>query len=348
MRSLPLLAATTVILAVATGCGDNGQGIDPPVANFTQTCTELSCTFTDASTGDITAWAWDFGDPNSGANNTSNLENPVHTFSAPNTAPGYSVRLTVTDRSGTTNTITKPVTVSGGTTGGTPTASFDAPVCTGLSCSFHSTSTDVAPGTIVSINWNFGDLNSGANNTATGIDATHVFSAAGQYTVTLTVTDNEGLTGTTSQTITVTAPTGQACTSTGTTEITCTITLTQRSTVMITLESEDCEIGNNNVLIPPPEPRAQAVFFNVCNLPTPQQYTLVDQAGANLVFEAGTQLPIVFRRGADPVAGPPQAQFTVNGANSWTIDIDDGGNPGGPGEPDFADAVLTVTATAAP
>lgn len=347
MRSIrPLMAATIVIAALATACGDGGTDINPPVANFNQTCTELSCTFTDASTGDITAWSWTFGDPNSGTtNNTSSLESPVHIFSA---AGEYQVSLTVTARDGGTNSITKPVTVTGGTAGAAPTASFDAPTCTGLSCSFHSTSTDVAPGTILSTDWNFGDLNSGANNTASGIDATHDFSAAGQYTVTLTVTDNEGLTGTTSQTITVSGPTGQACTGTSETDITCTITLTQRSTVMITLESEDCEIGGNNVLIPPPEPRAQAVFFNVCNLPAPQQYTLVDPAGANLIFEAGTQLPIVFHRGADPVAGPPAAQFTVNGTNSWTIDIDDGGNPGGPGEPDFSDAVLTVTATAAP
>ncbi len=64
-----------------------------------------------------------------------------------------------------------------------------------------------------------------------------------------------------------------------------------------------------------------------------------------MVFEASTQLPIVFRRGSDPVAGPPQARFLNTTTNSWSISIDDGGNPGGPGEPDFADVILTVTAT---
>ena len=342
MRSIrPLLAATTVIAALATACGDGGTDVNPPVANFNQTCTELSCTFTDASTGDITAWSWNFGDPNSGTtNNASTLESPVHIFSAAGT---YQVSLTVTARDGGTNSITKPVTVTGGTTGGAPTASFAAPTCTGLSCSFDATaSTD--DGEIVSWEWQFGELGA----TGTGETTTHDYTTPGTYTVTLLVTDDQGLTGTTSQTITVSGPTGQACTATSTTDVTCTITLTQRSSVMITLESEDCEIGNNNVLIPPPEPRAQTVFFNVCNLPAPQQYTLVDQAGATLIFEAGTQLPIVFRRGADPVAGPPAAQFTNTSTNTWTISIDDGGNPGGPGEPDFADAVLTVTATAAP
>jgi hypothetical protein len=130
--------------------------------------------------------------------------------------------------------------------------------------------------------------------------------------------------------------------------VTCTITLAQRSSITITLESEDCEIGNNNLLIPPPEPRAQIVFFNLCNQPVPQEYTLVDNTGATLILEAGTQLPIVFRRGSDPVAVQPQAQITSTGATTWSIAVDDGGNPGGPGEPDFQDVILTVTATPQP
>jgi PKD repeat protein len=342
MRSLPLLAATTVILALATGCGDNGQGIDPPVANFTQTCTDLSCTFTDASTGDITAWAWDFGDPNSGASNTSNLENPVHIFSAANTAPGYSVRLTVTDRSGTTNTITKSVTVSGGTTGGNPTASFDAPVCTGLSCSFHSTSTDVAPGTIVSTEWNFGETGS-ATNTASGIDAQHTYAAAGTYTVTLTVTDNEGLTGTTTQQVTVTGPSTQACTTAGT-FVNCTLTLTQRSTVTVTLTAADCQLNGNQVRIE--EPLRQVLFFNGCDTPEPGTPAAQFVVGP---YDAGTDLVVQFRQGTagpgSPAPGAPSANVGGTYPN-WTIDIDDGGNPSEP--PDFDDLVLTVEATAAP
>ena len=55
-------------------------------------------------------------------------------------------------------------------------------------------------GTIVSYNWNFGD---GA--TSTGITVSHVYSATGTYIVTLTVTDNGGLTATDTAQITVTA-----------------------------------------------------------------------------------------------------------------------------------------------
>jgi hypothetical protein len=244
-------------------------------------------------------------------------------------------------------TVPVPFAITCTTQNTPPQPSMDIPECDGLSCSFRSTSTD--DGAIASTQWNFGDPNSGASNTTSGIDVEHDFSSAGTYTVTLTVTDNQGLTGTTTQSVTVTEPAGgESCTGTSATEVTCTITLSQRSTITITLESEDCEIGNNNVLIPPPEPRAQVVFFNVCHQPTPQDYTLVDNTGVTLILEAGTQLPIVFRRGSDPVAVQPQAQITSTGANTWSIAVDDGGNPGGPGEPDFTDVALTVTAVPQP
>ena len=37
--------------------------------------------------------------------------------------------------------------------------------------------------------WDFGDPASGAANAATGLDATHAYSAAGAYTITLVVLD---------------------------------------------------------------------------------------------------------------------------------------------------------------
>ena len=56
-------------------------------------------------------------------------------------------------------------------------------------------------GTIVSYEWDFGD---GA--TASGVVVTHVYSAAGSYTVTLTVTDDAGAANSTSVLITVLPP----------------------------------------------------------------------------------------------------------------------------------------------
>ncbi|HVP25852.1 MAG TPA: PKD domain-containing protein [Methanomicrobiales archaeon] len=52
----------------------------------------LAVHFTDESTGDITAYAWDFGD-----GGTSALAGPAHTYTGPGT---YTVRLTVTGPGG--------------------------------------------------------------------------------------------------------------------------------------------------------------------------------------------------------------------------------------------------------
>ncbi|WP_165313067.1 S8 family serine peptidase [Vibrio ziniensis] len=67
-----------------------------------------------------------------------------------------------------------------------PTAQFEVN-CVNLTCTFDaSTSTD-SDGTIVSYDWNFGDGSIGTDKFQT-----NVYGAYAQYTVTLTVTDNEG------------------------------------------------------------------------------------------------------------------------------------------------------------
>lgn len=80
-----------------------------------------------------------------------------------------------------------------------PTAAFTSS-CNGLTCGFTSTSSD-PDGSIASYSWTFGD-----GGTATAQNPSHTYSAGGTYTVTLTVTDNQGATGNVSHTVTVTAP----------------------------------------------------------------------------------------------------------------------------------------------
>jgi PKD repeat protein len=92
--------------------GGGGTTNAPPTASFTSSCTDLTCTFTDASTdtdGTIASWSWTFGD-----GTTSSAQNPSHTFGSSNT---YPVTLTVTDNGGATGTTTNNVTVSSSTTG---------------------------------------------------------------------------------------------------------------------------------------------------------------------------------------------------------------------------------------
>jgi subtilase family serine protease len=102
----------------------------------------------------------------------------------------------------------------GGSTGGggggntPPTASFTSS-CTGLSCTFTDTSTDLG-GSVVSWSWNFGD-----GGTSSLQNPTHTYGAANTYTVGLTVTDNDGATNSTSHSVVVTAPGGLTLTARG-------------------------------------------------------------------------------------------------------------------------------------
>ncbi|MFB7026679.1 MULTISPECIES: collagenase [unclassified Streptomyces] len=96
----------------------------------------------------------------------------------------------------------------GGTAPGNkpPTADFTTAV-QGLTAAFTDRSSD-ADGTVVSRAWDFGD-----GTTSTQTDPGRTYTAAGTYTVRLTVTDDKGATATTTRSVTVTGtPAAAECT----------------------------------------------------------------------------------------------------------------------------------------
>ncbi|WP_457205393.1 PKD domain-containing protein [Nocardioides sp. P5_C9_2] len=70
-----------------------------------------------------------------------------------------------------------------------PVASFTVS-CPQATCTVDASgSTDTAPGTVASYAWDFGD-----GTTGTGVSTTHTYATGGSKTITLRVTDNQGLT----------------------------------------------------------------------------------------------------------------------------------------------------------
>lgn len=79
-----------------------------------------------------------------------------------------------------------------------PIALFFVSSINGQTVSFNAASSYSPEGTIASYTWNFGNSKAG-----TGINPSYTYSFGGTYTVSLTVTDNEGLTGSVSHSVNV-------------------------------------------------------------------------------------------------------------------------------------------------
>jgi PKD repeat protein len=183
------------ILSVGTSPPPPPPPNTAPTAAFTQTCTGLTCAFTDASTdtdGTVTAWSWNFGDGSSGLS-----RNPSHTYSTGGT---YTVGLVATDDDGATATTSTTITVTASVANKAPTAAFSQ-TCTGLSCNFTDGSTDT-DGTVTKWSWTFGD-----GGTTTTRSPSHTYTSGGTYTVKLVATDDDGATGSSSKAVSVSAPT---------------------------------------------------------------------------------------------------------------------------------------------
>jgi PKD repeat protein len=195
---------TTALNAATVQQHYNAGSGTAPTASFTSTPHDLTVAFdasgSTASSGrTLTSYAWDFGDEATGSGKTVS-----HPYAAGGT---YSVKLTVTDSANATASVTIPVSVAPAPQ--PPTASFTA-TPTGLSVSVDgSASQAFGTATVTKYTWDWGD--GSAPQDTTTATATHDYTASGDQTISLVVTDSSGAVSTAAtQTVTVSNQAPQA------------------------------------------------------------------------------------------------------------------------------------------
>jgi PKD repeat protein len=169
---------------VVVGTSDPFTGdwtLSPTAPNLNQPVV-FNATQVQTSAGhDVVRFSWNFGDGGTGLGAVTS-----HAYAA---AGSYGVVLTVTDDLGRTK-VFNPKTANVAT-GPPPSGDWvNSPVSPVINetVTFNAAAVQPAPGrTIAQYEWNFGD-----GKTGTGQVTSHVFTAANQYAVVLTVTDDVG------------------------------------------------------------------------------------------------------------------------------------------------------------
>ena len=141
-------------------------------------CAPFSVNFTDQSTGNPNFWKWNLGN-----NTVSFLQNPSTIYLNPGT---YTVKLVIRNAAGLADSLTKLQYII---VHAKPVTNFSAAPLTGcfpLPVNFTDLST-AGSGNIGSWLWNFGD-----GNTSTQQNPTHTYTASGNYTILLVVTNSTG------------------------------------------------------------------------------------------------------------------------------------------------------------
>lgn len=185
-------ASSQVAISVGTAANQ------PPVASVAASprsgTAPLAVVFSGSGSdpdGTIASYSWTFGD-----GGTSTQQSPSHTYTV---AGNFTATLTVRDNAGATGSASIGIAVSSAGNQ-PPSASAQASPTSGtapLPVNFTGGGSD-ADGTIISWLWSFGD-----GGTSTQQSPQHTYASAGNYTATLTVTDDGGATGSAAVGITV-------------------------------------------------------------------------------------------------------------------------------------------------
>jgi hypothetical protein len=204
-----------------------------------------------------------------------------------------------------------------------PDAGFSL-TCAALRCDFTDASSDDTG--ISSWNWTFGDAGSSPQQ-----HPVHRYTTAGTYSVSLTVTDEDGETSTISKQAVATDPAVASLSCEDPSApggfVSCLLTLTEPAGYKVVLQSTSCQAHGNLFRIT--EPVVDTLTTDGC----------YEQAGLEIVrggpYPAGTEI------GAEVVAPLLQnaPRLKVTGQYpEWTLEFEDGVDQ------DFNDLIMTLTA----
>ena len=160
--------------------------VPSPIANFdmNSVCVSGGANFVDLSQtnggSNIVDWTWDFGDPASGFNNTSNMPSPTHIYSVDG---DFEVTLTITNTNGCTSTISRIFAIS---IQPDVDFTFSGNACVNNETQFTLVSDDLNINNISDIEWSFGD----GTPVSTDLNPIHQFTTTGSFLVSLYINNN--------------------------------------------------------------------------------------------------------------------------------------------------------------
>lgn len=164
-----------------------------PIINFSVPASCENAIFTVSTTavsGSVTSYAWDFGDPSSGASNFSNVQSPTHYFSTTNV---YTLNLNIISNLNCASHYSTLVTVYPN-----PVAAFSYSTANNCSLPFayvnSSTVSNIGASVLSAYKWDFGP----AGTSTVANPGTVIFPGNGSYSVSLIAITNHNCSDTTS------------------------------------------------------------------------------------------------------------------------------------------------------
>jgi PKD repeat protein len=178
----PSTGCTSAYTADVYANDSTGGGCQAYYTYYADSANSNMVHFFDQSQGNILYWSWNFGDPGSGANNTSGLQNASHIFTGPGT---YSVCLTIQGADSTCfDTYCQNIVINGG--GGCQAYFYMYPDSLN-NPPYTYNFIDQSSGNISTWTWSFGDGTTQTIAFPANPNVTHSYAQPGNYGVCLMI-----------------------------------------------------------------------------------------------------------------------------------------------------------------